>query len=170
MRTGIPLNESAVKLTPDVFLLILGQRHGGPVTEFVRQLTLHFVPGDGRLVLQQLAAPIREAVLRNALVGYGLEVGHVAAEHIAQGHAARVVVGRHHYQRLVGMLQVEIVCHADGILQRQHLVHHATAVVAVGGMVYVALLHHHEEPVGRHLLQMAKACLGHAGQRQYAGY
>lgn len=79
------------------------------------------------------------------------------------------MVGGDDNQGFVGVLQVEVVGNTDGIVEVDDFAHGCAAVVAVSGMVDVAPLDHHKEPVGRYPLQMLKACACEFRQGERSG-
>ena len=116
----------------------------------------------------------------HALVFEGIRMQFVRAA--AEGDAARFVVGRHNNQRFVGVLAVELVCHANGFVKIFHFVEHRGGIVAVASPVNLAAFHHKEETFAvalrfgeladagtRDVLQSQVALLAVDGIRQGSG-
>ncbi len=93
-----------------------------------------------------------------------LQVCVVAGKIASYGHAACIMVGGDDYQGLVGMSQIEVVCHFDSLVEIKYLFDYSTSVVGMSGMVYVAAFDHHEEFLGRYFFKVCQTCFSKSGQ------
>ena len=120
--------------------MLIVNRHTIAEPPVHRKVALYKFPSE---LLSALAQCREVAAIRfgaHALVFEGIRMQFVRAA--AEGDAARFVVGRHNNQRFVGMLAVELVCHANGLVKIFHFMEYGGGIVAVASPVNLAAFHH----------------------------
>ena len=68
------------------------------------------------------------------------------------------------------MAQVELICYAQRVVKVEQFLYGSTAIVGMQGMVDETAFNHHEELLGRYLLQVVQASLCDEGQCEVALY
>ena len=120
--------------------LLIVNRHTFAKTPVLGKVALHKFPGESLAALAKSRKVAAVRLRAHALVFEGIRMQFVRAA--AEGDAARFVVGRHNNQRFVGVLAVELVCHANGFVKIFHFMEHRGGIVAVASPVNLAAFHH----------------------------
>jgi len=133
------------------------------------QILAHQVPGEG---VALRAAQVFEArsvvVAAHRLCGEQTEVEVVTA--VAEGEAARFVVGGDEDEGFFRVLLVELIGHADGFVGVHDFVHHGGSIVRVARPVDLAAFDHAEELGGIFLHEEVDGAAGDVGECQVAGF
>ena len=136
--------ERTFKLVAQGILVAFAQGNGVPEAEVCSQRLLHLFPGDIVLALvTHTVDNTREAYMAYLLRLQDSEVERIGA--IAQGEATCLMVGSDNDECLLGMLLVELVGHADGLVEVHRLLQCSCSIVGMAGIINLATLDHEEE-------------------------
>ena len=144
------------------FFFLLGNLDVLPKTKVFLQIAAHQFPRESRsLLLAELLEVGAVLVAAHALQTEVAGVEGIVAR--TETEAAGFVVGGDQDERLVGVLLVEFISHADGLIGVDDLAHHGRGAVGMARPVDLSALNHAEEAVGIFLLQKSDGSAGDFG-------
>ena len=126
-------------------LLVVRDLHGVPEAEVLAVEAFHILPFGFGVLFEELREAVGEDPGGAFLVLEEIQMEGIIA--VAERHSAGLMIGGDEDEGLVGVREIEIICHPHRLVHIPCLADGGSGIIGMAGIINHAPLDHHEEPL-----------------------